>query len=435
MTGRQCLFVGARVLDPASGLDMIGDLLVADGRVAAIGATAMPRAEPDALIFDAEDHVLAPGLVDLRCHLGDAGDDLEPRFDEIAAAAAAGGVTTVACLADADPAIDGPALVRFLGGRPIEGAKTRLLSLGALTRGRQGLALADLGLMADAGAVGFSDAPRAVASALVMRRALTYAGGMGLLVMAHPTEPALSAGAVATEGEVASRLGLPSVPAAAEAIQVARDLALFELALAQAPARLHIGPLTTAAAIALVRAAKARGLPVTADTSPAYFALNEIAIEAYGTDFKLLPPLRDDDDRRAVVAALADGTLDAIASDHTPHDSGAKQLPFGEAAVGIVGLETLLPIGLEPVHKGELALSRLLALCSTGPARVLGIDAGSIRVGAPADLVLFHPDRAGRVDATKFSSRARASPFHGRPVQGRVVATLLGGRVVFGGPA
>ncbi|MBV8650419.1 MAG: amidohydrolase family protein, partial [Alphaproteobacteria bacterium] len=285
----------------------------------------------------------------------------------------------------------------------------------------------EMGLLAEAGALGFTDGTQALADALVMRRALSYARTFDLLVIQHPEEPSLSAGGAMNEGEMATRLGLPGITPAAEVMMVERDLRLVEIT----RGRYHAAHVSTAAAIEAIRHAKRRGLPVTCDTAPPYFALNETAVGEYRTFAKLSPPLRSEFDRRAVVEGLSDGTIDAIASDHAPHDQDSKRLPFTSAASGIICLETLLPLSLALYHNGHLNLLKLLDALTRAPADILRLPAGRLAVGAPADLIVFELDRPWRIDVEAFRSKSKNAPFQGRPVQGRTVMTVVGGRIVF----
>lgn len=419
------IYLEGRIVDPAYGLDGHGHVLVAEGRIAEIGPGSMPPPE-SARCLRASDFVIAPGLVDLRAELRAPADAHIETLEELTNAAVAGGVTTLAGLPVVDHGIEEPALVAFLARRAEAHGKARLLPYANATRGRGGDQLSEMGLLAEAGAVGFSDAPAPIASSRVLRHALSYAKGFDRLIVEQPAEPTLSAGA-ATEGELATRLGLPGTPAMSETIAVERALRIAELT----GGRLHLGPLSTAGAIEAVRAAKRRGVVVTCDTAPHYFALNETAIGDYRSFAKVSPPLRDEGDRRAVIAGLLDGTIDAIASHHAPHDADQKRLPYAQAASGMIGLETLLPLTLELVHNRQLTLSAALRLLSESPAQILRAQAGRIVRGAPADLVVIDPDRPYRIDATRFVSKCRNTPFDGRPVQGGVVATLIGGEAVF----
>ncbi len=414
-----------RLLDPASGLDAQGDLLVRDGRIADHGASL--GRPGGAAVVDGAGAILCPGLVDMRVQLGEPGYEYRETIASAAEAAAAGGITTLACLPDSRPALDDPALVRLLRARGEETGSLTVLPYGALTCGCEGQDLAELGLLREAGAVAFTDGGRAIASARLMRLALAYASGFGARIVQHPEEPSLAEGGTATEGELATRLGLPAIPAAAEAILVARDIRLAELT----GGAVHFAHVSTAEALALIRTAKDRGLAVTCDTAPPYFDLNETAIGEFRSFARLSPPLRAESDRMAVAAALADGTIDAIASDHQPRDADDKRLPFAQASAGGTGLATLLAVTLAQVHGGTLPLIRALALLTVEPARLLGCDAGTLRKGAPADLCLFNPDRAWHVESGALPGKAQNTPFDGRGLEGRVLATWKAGRRVF----
>ena len=420
------LFVGARLLDPATGLDSSGDLLIRDGRIAETG-TGFGRPE-GILVLDAAGLCLAPGLVDLRAAIGEPGFEHRETIASAAMAAVAGGITTLCALPDTHPALDDPALVEFVLRRGAATGCITLLPYGAATKQCEGRELAEYGLLLEAGAIAFTDGRRAIGSARTMRLALSYARAFGRMIVQHPEEPSLAAGGAATEGELATRLGLPGIPAAAEAMLVARDIALARLT----GGHVHFAHVSTGAALALIRIAKAEGLAVTCDTAPPYFDLNETAIGDWRTYAKLSPPLRPDADRLAVVAALADGTIDAIASDHQPRDADDKRLPFAQAEPGGAGLATLLGVTLARVHGGDLTLLQALDLLTARPAALLGIEAGRLAKGAAADLVLFDLDRGWQVKAGALPGKAQNSPFDGRALEGRVVGTWKAGRRVFG---
>jgi len=423
--GPDTLLVGVRLLDPASGLDESGELLVRDGRIADFGRGL---GRPDgAVVVQEEGAVLCPGLVDMRAALGEPGYEYRETIASAAQAAAAGGITTLAALPDTVPAIDDPALVRLLRARGEETGSLTILPYAAITRFCRGEELAELGLLAEAGAVAFTDGARAVDSARLMRVALAYAGAFGRRIVQHPEDPSLAAGGAATEGELATRLGLPGIPAIAEAILVARDIRLARLT----GGAVHFAHVSTAEALELIRRAKSDGAAVTCDTAPPYFDLNETAIGDFRTYAKLSPPLRCDTDRLAVVAALADGTIDAIASDHQPRDADDKRQPFAQATPGGAGLATLLGVTLAQVHGGALGLAQAIGLLTTRPAALLGVEAGRLVKGAPADLCLFHPERVWRVEAGRLPGKAQNTPFDGRPLEGRVLGTWKGGQRVF----
>ena len=420
------IFVNVRLLDPASGLDAPGALLVRDGVIADLG-DGLGRPDGVATV-DGGGAVLCPGFVDMRVDLGEPGDEHRETMASAAAAAAAGGITAVAALPDSRPGIDDPALVRLRRARGEETGSLTVLPYGALTRGCRGEELAELGLLREAGAVAFTDGARAIGPARLMRLALTYAAGFGARVVQHPEEPTLADGGAATEGELATRLGLPAIPAAAEAILVARDIRLARLS----GGAVHFAHVSTAEALMLIRRAKDEGIAVTCDTAPPYFDLNETVIGDWRTYAKLSPPLRAEADRQAVAAALADGTIDAVASDHAPRDADDKRLPFAQAAAGGVGLATLLGVTLAQVHGGALPLARAIALLTVAPARLLGTPLGTLAKGSSADLCLFDPDRIWQVSAGALPGKAQNTPFDGRALEGRVIGTWKAGRRVFG---
>jgi dihydroorotase len=420
------LIHNVRLLDPASGLDARGALLVRDGKIHDIG-TNLGR--PDgADTLEGAGAVLCPGLVDMRAEVGEPGGEYRETIASAATAAAFGGITTLAALPDTKPAIDEAALVRLLRSRGEETGSLTILPYAAATKGCRGEEMAELGLLREAGAVAFTDGGRAIGPARLMRLILSYAKGFGARVVQHPEEPSLAEGGAATSGELATRLGLPAIHPAAEAIQVARDIRLAKMT----GGALHFAHVSTAEALALIRAAKADGVDVTCDTAPPYFDLNETAIGNFRTYAKLSPPLRAEADRLAVLAALADGTIDAIASDHQPRDADDKRLPFAQAAAGGAGLATLLGVTLAHVHGGALTLGQAVALLTHRPARLLGSEAGTLRKGAPADLCLFDPERAWVVEDGKLPGKAQNTPWDGRALEGRVLGTWKSGRRVFG---
>jgi dihydroorotase len=419
------LITNVRLIDPATALDRQGALLIRDGRIADLGAD-LGRPDGEELV-DGGGAILCPGLVDMRVALGEPGFEYRETIASAAQAAAAGGITTLAALPDSAPAIDDPALVYLLRSRGEATGSVTILPYAAVTRGCRGEEMAELGLLREAGAVAFTDGKRAIGSTRMMRQVLTYARAFGGRIVQHPEDPSLAEGGAATEGELATRLGLPGIPLVAEAILVARDIRLAWLTRGS----LHFAHVSTAEAIELIRRAKAEGLDITCDTAPPYFDLNETAISGYRTYAKLSPPLRPEADRRAVAAALADGTIDAIASDHQPRDADDKRLPFAQASAGGAGLVTLLGITLAQTHGGGLGLMEALALLTSRPARILGVQAGTLARGAPADLCLFHPEKLWQVQAGKLPGKAQNTPFDGRALEGCVLGTWKAGRRVF----
>jgi dihydroorotase len=418
------LFCRVRIL--GADIDMCGDLLVRDGLIADFGPSL--GHPPGASVIEAEGAILCPGLVDMRATLGEPGFEYRETIASAAVAAAAGGITTLAALPDTQPAIDDPALVQLLRTRGEDTGSLTILPYGAVTRGCKGEELAEIGLLHEAGAVAFSDGCAAIGPASLMRLALSYAHGFGARIVQHPEEPSLARGGAATESEQSTRLGLPGIPAAAEAMMVARDIRLAQLT----GGAVHFAHVSTAEALTLIRQAKDAGLAVSCDTAPPYFDLNETSIGDFRTYAKLSPPLRKEHDRRAVIAALADGTIDAIASDHQPRDADDKRQPFALASAGGSGLATLLAITLAHVHNGSLILPAALDLLTSRPAALLGIDSGRIAKGAVADLCLFHPDRIWQVESGKLPGKAQNTPFDGRALEGIVMGTWKRGKRVFG---
>lgn len=420
-------YVNARLLDPASGLDVPGALLAEDGKIADLGPDLFKDGVPEGVQrVDCAGACLAPGLVDMRVQIREPGEEHKETMDSAGRAAAAGGVTSMVGLPNTDPVIDDVAGVEFIARRAREVKRVKVYTYAAVTRNLEGRELTEMGLLAESGAVAFTDGLKAVENAQVMRRALAYARTFGHLIVQHPEEPSLAGGAM-NGGEMATRLGLPGIPKLAEVMMIERDLRLVEMT----GGRYHVAHISTAESVEAIRRAKARGLDVTCDTAPHYFALNEIAVADYRTFAKVSPPLRGEDDRQAILEGVADGTIDAIASDHSPHDQESKRLPFAIAEPGIVGLETLLPLSLQIYHGGKAGLLDLLAHLTVKPAEILGLKAGRLVKGGPADLLVFHPERAWKIEPDNFASKSKNSPFEGLPVQGRVCRTVVDGRALF----
>lgn len=421
-------YTNARLLDPATGLDAMGGLLVDGARIADFGAGLFRDGVPEGVQrVDCQGACLAPGLVDLRADVGEPGFEHNETLLTASRSAAAGGITALACLPNTDPVLDDVAGLEFIARRAREVKLVKIFAYATVTREGAGREITEMGLLSEAGAVGFTDGAQAVADAGVMRRALSYARTWGKTIFQQPQEPSLSAGAAMNGGEVATRLGLKGVSPLAEVMMLERDLRLVEMT----GGRYHAAGISTAEGVEVVRRAKARGLAVTCDTAPPYFALTEVDVGDYRTFFKLSPPLRGEMDRRAIVAGLADGTIDAVASDHAPRDQDLKRVPFAQAAFGSVGFETLLPLVLDLVHKGHLSLLGALDMVTRRPADILGLKgAGRLAKGGPADLVLFDPERPWRVEAEALASKSKNSCFDKRPVQGMVLRTVVDGRTV-----
>ncbi|MDD9876702.1 MAG: dihydroorotase [Magnetovibrio sp.] len=421
-------YVNARLLDPASGLDAAGGLL-SDGEVIVeAGAGLFDTGVPDgAQVVDCAGACLAPGLVDMRMQTGEPGEEHKETLATSGRAAVAGGVTSMVCLPNTEPVIDDMSTVEFVARRARKHGLAKVYCYGAITKGLEGREITEMAMLSEAGAVAFTDGLKTVIDTQVMCRALAYAGTFGFLLVQHAEDPSLAAGGDMNAGETATRLGLAGIPKQAEIIIVERDIRLLEMT----GGRLHFAHLSTAESLDAVRRAKAAGLAVTCDTAPPYFALNELAVGDYRTFAKLSPPLRTEADRQAVIDGIKDGTVDVIASDHLPQDEEAKRLPFGEATSGGTGLETLLAVTLELVHNGHLDLLGALDLVTRKPAAMMGLDAGQLKPGAPADLVIFEPETGWQVTETKLHSKSKNSPFDGRPVQGRILRTVIDGRTVF----
>jgi len=421
---RPVAFRGCRLIDPASGLDAKGGLLIDNGRIADVGPRLFNDAEPtDPEVIDARGLVLTPGLIDARVFTGEPGSEHRESLESASAAAAAGGVTSMVVMPNTDPVIDEPSLVDFILRRAAATARVRVLPTAALTKGLLGETMTEIGLLKEAGAVAFTDGDRSIANARVLRRAMAYAATFDALVLAHAEDPELVKGTSATEGEYATRLGLPASPAIAEAMMVERDIRLVELT----GARLHFAQISTRAALEAIAAAKARGLSVTCGVAAHHLILNELDVGPYYTFRKVRPPLRSEDDRAAMVEGVANGTIDVIVSSHEPQGADTKRQPYAAAAAGTVGLETLLPAALTVMHEGKASLGHVLAAMTAAPARIFKLAGGTLTKGAPADLVLLDENEPLVVDAEKLHSRARNTAFEGRKFQGRAKVTFVGG--------
>ncbi len=425
---KRTAFRNARLIDPASGLDVKGGLLVENGRIADVGPRLFNDAEPnDPEVIDCKGLVLAPGLIDMRVFTGEPGSEHRETLELASEAAAAGGVTTIIVMPNTDPVIDEPSLVDFIRRRAQATAKVRVAPMAALTKGLDGEVMTEIGLLKEAGAVAFTDADRTIANARVLRRCLAYASTFGALIVGHAEDPDLTEGASATEGEFAMRLGLPGAPAAAEAIIVERDIRLVELT----GARYHFAQISTRASLDAIAAAKARGLPVTCGVAAHHLALNELDVASYRTFMKVKPPLRSEADRSAMVEGVASGVIDVIVSCHDPQAADTKRQTFAQAAFGAVGLETLLPVALGLHHDGRAPLAHVLRTLTAAPAKILGLNAGTLSKGAPADLVLIDPEEPFTLHGDDLRSRARNTPFEGKRFHGRAVRTFVGGVTVF----
>lgn len=420
--------VNARLVDPVAMTERRGGVLIRDGRISAAGeGITRGNVGSDVAIVDCAGDVVAPGLIDMQAFVGEPGAEYRETIASATAAAAAGGVTTIVARPDTSPPVDDPAVVDFLLRRARDTGRVHVVPMATLTRGREGREISEIGLLRDAGAVAFFDAGRYLRNSQVMRRALSYASDFGALVVHFAHDADLAGGGVMNEGEFASRLGLPGIPVEAELIALERDMRLVELT----GARYHAATISSARGLAVIEAAKARGLPVTCGVSINSLTLNEGDIGDYRTFLKLQPPLRGEDDRLALVDGVARGVIDVIVSDHDPQDVETKRLTFVNSAFGAIGVETMLPAALRLFHSGDVSLPRLLRAMSARPAEILDLPGGRIGPGAPADLVQFDPDEPFVLDPETLHSRCRNTPFDAARLQGRVKRTLVGGATVF----
>ena len=417
-----------RVIDPGQGLDQCVDVLIDDGRIAGVGKDLeYLEGIPE---FDAEGLVVAPGFIDLHTHLREPGFEHKETIETGCLAAAAGGFTAVCCMANTNPVNDEPAVTRYIMEKANRAGAVRVYPIGALSKGCQGDELAEIGEMVQAGAVAISDSPNPVANSLLMRRALEYCRSFDIPIIVHPQDDVLSDRGAMNEGRVSTRIGLRGMPAAAEESIVARDLLLAEFT----GGRLHLGHLSTAGAVEAVRAARARGSKVTCEVTAHHFSMidEDVAASNYDPQWKMNPPLRTENDRQAILEGLADGTIDAIVSDHAPHHQDEKEMDFADAPFGISGLETAISLALDRlIHPGIIDLTALVRLMSVNPAKIVGVPGGSLKIGSPGDLTVLDLDRPITVDPSSWLSKGRNTPFGGVRLKGGPAATVVGGRVVW----
>jgi dihydroorotase len=425
---RPILLANARIVDPSRDFDIVGDLLIADGVIReakkGIGAAGVPEGTD---VIDCRGKLIAPGLIDMRAFIGEPGAGHRETFASASQAAAAGGVTTIICQPDTSPVIDDPATVDFVLRRARDTAIVHVHPMAALTKGLEGKEMTEIGLLKAAGAVAFTDGEKSVTNAQVMRRALTYARDFDALIVHHTEDPDLIGDGVMNEGEFAARLGLLGIPKAAETVVLERDIRLTALS----DGRYHAASVSCAESLEVLRRAKDAGLNVTASASINHVTLNENDIGPYRTFLKVSPPLRAEDDRKALVAALGAGLIDIVMSDHNPQDVETKRLPFAESAPGAIGLETMLAAGLRLVHSGEIDLATLLRAMSTRPAELLGLPGGTLKSGAPADVIVVDLDVPWMVDPIELKSKCKNTPFDEARMTGRVVRTIVAGRTVY----
>jgi len=424
-------FTNVRLIDPDAGTVTYGAINISKGIISQVfDNNTNPFRGETGNVIDCHGKYIAPGIVDIGVKVCEPGERHKESYRSAGLAAAAGGVTTMVTRPDTTPAIDSPETLEFVTRRANEAAPVHVRPMAALTKGRAGREMTEIGFLMDAGAVAFSDCDRVVTDTKVLSRALTYARSLGALVIAHPQDPGLSRGASATSGKFASLRGLPAVSPMAERMALDRDIALIEMT----GARYHADQITCARALPALERAKANGHDITAGTSIHHLTLNALDVADYRTFFKLKPPLRDETDRLAVVEAVKSGLIDIISSMHTPQDEESKRLPFEEAASGAVALETLLPAAMRLYHADLIDLPTLWRAMSLNPAKRLGLDCGRLTVGAPADLVLFDPDAPFLMDRATLKSKSRNTPFDGARMQGKVLATYVAGEHVYAKP-
>jgi len=419
------IFTNAQLVDPEAGSMEPGGLVVERGQIT--GRIAPGDTPPEGETLDCGGKVLAPGIVDIGVKVSEPGERHKESFASAGRAAAAGGVTTIVTRPDTMPSIDTPEVLEFVARRAAEDCSVRVLPIAALTKGREGREMTEIGFLRDAGAVAFSDADRVITDTKIFSRALTYARSLDALVIGHVQEPGLSAGAAVTSGKFASLRGLPGVTPMAERMALDRDIALIEMT----GARYHADQITTARALPALERAKRNGLPISAGVGIHHLTLNELDVADYRTFFKLKPPLRAEEDRLAAVEALASGLIDIISSMHTPQDEESKRLPYEEAASGAVALETLLPAAMRLYHDGQITLPALFRALSLNPSKLIGQPTGRLAAGAPADLVLFDPGAPFVLDRFTLRSKSQNTPFDGARMQGRVLGTWSAGKRVF----
>ncbi|MCM0083648.1 dihydroorotase [Geomonas sp. Red32] len=418
------LIKGGHVIDPSQGIDEVMDILIADGVILELGQGLTAPEETESV--DATGLIVTPGLIDMHVHLRDPGLEYKEDIATGSRSAAAGGFTSVACMPNTSPVNDNKAVTSYIVNKARKEAMVNVFPVGAITKGSKGESLAEMGDLKEAGCVAVSDDGKPVCSSELMRRALEYAKGIGITVITHSEDLSLVGEGVMNEGPVATELGLKGIPWVAEDAAVAREVYLAEFC----GAPVHIAHISTAGSCRIIRNAKARGVKVTCETAPHYFTLTDEAVLGYDTNAKMNPPLRSAADRDAIKAALADGTIDAIATDHAPHHPDEKDVEFNLAYNGIVGLETSLPLSLKLVEEGLVDMKKLVSLMSCNPAKILGVERGTLKCGAVADVTIIDPNRKWEVVAEKLESKSKNSPFIGWEMKGAAAYTVVKGQVV-----
>ncbi len=419
------LLKGARVIDPSQDTDTTSDVLIVDGRIAAVKDEIEIS---DAKVIDLSGMIVTPGLIDMHAHFRDPGYEYKEDIESGSMSAAAGGFTAVACMPNTNPPIDNAALVQYVKSKASKAGKIKLLPIGCVSKGQEGKEIAEMGDMAQAGAVAFSDDGKPIADSALMRKAMVYASMFDKVIIDHCEDPFLFEGGQINEGYISTLLGLAGIPAAAEEIMVARNILIAR----EMGTRVHIAHVSTEGSLKLIRQAKSEGVKVSCEVTPHHLTLTEKAVMGYDTNAKVNPPLRTQSDIDALLEGLKDGTIDAIATDHAPHHMDEKDMEFDKAAFGMVGLETALGVILTHIVKeGVLSLNAAIEKMTSGPAKVLGLDMGTLKIGAPADITVIDPNRVWTVDKNKFFSKGRNTPFDGWRLTGKAVLTMVDGRIVY----
>ncbi|NLU09752.1 MAG: dihydroorotase [Tepidanaerobacter acetatoxydans] len=419
------LLKGARVIDPSQNTDTTSDVLIVDGHIAAIKDEIEIS---DAKVIDLSGMIVTPGLIDMHAHFRDPGYEYKEDIESGSMSAAAGGFTAVACMPNTNPPIDNSALVQYVKSKASKAGKIKLLPIGCVSKGQEGKEIAEMGDMAQAGAVAFSDDGKPIADSALMRKAMVYASMFDKVIIDHCEDPFLFEGGQINEGYISTLLGLAGIPTAAEEIMVARNILIAR----EMGTRVHIAHVSTEGSLRLIRQAKSEGVKVSCEVTPHHLTLTEKAVMGYDTNAKVNPPLRTQSDIDALLEGLKDGTIDAIATDHAPHHMDEKDLEFDKAAFGMVGLETALGVILTHIVKeGILSLNAAIEKMTSGPAKVLGLDMGTLKIGAPADITVIDPNRVWTVDKNKFFSKGRNTPFDGWRLTGKAVLTMVDGRIVY----
>ena len=423
-------YINARILDPSQGYDGLGGVITSGKTILDAKPNLFKNnsAPEDSEIIDCKGAVIAPGIIDMRAHLREPGEEYKETLSSASKAAAAGGITSIVCMPNTQPVIDQISIVEFIARRARETSAVKIFPCAAISMGLEGKKLTEIGMLMEAGVVAFSDAHKSLSNSLLMSRALKYSNAHGALIIQHPEDEALSSGGVMNSGPLATRLGLPGIPREAEIIQIQRDIKLLEMS----GGKLHFSHVSTSDSVEAIALAQKKGLEVSCSTAPHYFTLNENEIGEWRTFAKVSPPLRSEKDRIAITKGIKDGVISCIASDHAPHDSDSKRLPFEQASPGIIGLESLLPLSLKLCNsESKMKLSQLIACLTINPAKLLNLTGGTLSKNAPADLIIFDPDAPVNISAENMLSKSKNAPYDNFPAFGKVHRTVVDGRTIY----